>query len=250
MRQVYGSLERHEHSSTVDVHPRNSFGRAEVSMLQRGAWIVLGTLVLILSTPRDGRAGIGELIWEMSGPQMVGGGVQCKFDFNGNLDICYVSFPVPGPVAKVAHERRFRVSMDGGVYVSTGKNAGGVDYEAWKTWMLAFDPMIELVTSDNQQPGGARREWYHGIMGVSYNFLVGSDFKRFSNVGLKLRPIGYRRGRVNFEFDLRIYPSGFTASQFGKESTTPEPNRAEVTYGFSMGIAFAPRGIFVPSLDV
>ena len=77
-------------------------------------------------------------------------------------------------------------------------------------------------------------------MGVSYNFLFGPDFKRFSNVGLKLRPIGYRHGRVNFEFDMRLYPNGFSADQFGK-TAAPEPNTAEVTYGFSMGIAFAER---------
>jgi hypothetical protein len=190
----------------------------------------------MLALPRIAHAGIGEFIWEMGGPQMVGGGIECKFALNGDLELCYITVPI-SPLAKAPDRpRRFRFSIDGGVYVSTGKNAGGVDYEAWKTWMLAFDPMIELVTWDNQNNDN-RKELYHGIMGVTYNFLFGPDFKRFANAGMKLRPIGYRYQRFNFEFDLRIYPNGFTADQFGK-AAAPEPNRAEVTYGFSMGIAF------------
>ena len=116
-------------------------------MKPRRLWMVASVFALMLLGPRVAEAGIGEFIWEMSGPQMVGGGVQCKFHLTGGLDICYVSFPLPAPlIAADAPKPRFRVSLDGGVYVSTGKNAGGVDYEAWKTWMLAFDPMIERVS--------------------------------------------------------------------------------------------------------
>ncbi|HEU4693713.1 MAG TPA: hypothetical protein VFS23_35360 [Vicinamibacterales bacterium] len=199
-------------------------------------WMIASAFAVLLISPRIAEAGIGEFIWEMSGPQMVGGGIECKLNFSGDVELCYITIPITGLAKAPMRPRRFRVSLDGGVYVSTGKNAGGVDYEAWKTWMLAFDPMIELVTWDNLKDDN-RQEIYHGLMGVSYNVLFGPDFRRFANAGVKLRPIGYRYRRVNFEFDLRIYPNGFSADQFGK-AAAPEPNRAEVTYGFSMGIAF------------
>jgi hypothetical protein len=198
--------------------------------------MVASVFAFMLVGPRVAEAGIGEFIWEMSGPQMIGGGLQCKFNLQGEVEQCYVTVPITTSLRDAPQKRRFRISLDGGIYVSTGKNAGGVDYEAWKTWMLAFDPMIEFVTKDNRTDTlRDRREWYHGIMGVSYNVLFG-DFRRFANVGLKLRPIGYRRGRFNYEFDVRIYPNGFTADQFGK-AAEPEPNRAEVTWGLSLGIA-------------
>jgi hypothetical protein len=208
-------------------------------MKPRRVWMVATVFVVMLIGPRVAEAGIGEFIWEMSGPQMVGGGIQCKFSITtGELEICYATIPVSLRLAQDRPKRRFRVSFDGGIYTSTGKDAGGVDYEAFNTWMLAFDPVIELVTYDNFKSGGARREVYHGVMGVSYNVLFGSDFRRFTNAAVKLRPIGYRHGRFNVEFDLRMYPNGFRADQFGEVSPEPEPNRAETTWGFSVGIAF------------
>jgi hypothetical protein len=207
-------------------------------MVPRRVWMVAPVFVVMLTIPRVAHAGIGEFIWEMSGPQMWGGGVQCKYSLKWELKQCYVTVPIPA-IAKAPAER-FRFSIDGGLYVSTGKDADGVDYEAWKTWMLAFDPMIEFVTWEKTDRDiNQRRELYHGIGGVSYNFLFGPDFRRFSNLAFKVRPIGYRYGRFAFEFDLRMYPDGFTAGQFGKASLSPEdPDKAEVTYGFSLGIAF------------
>jgi hypothetical protein len=211
-------------------------------MLKRGVWMVLGVAVLVLSTPRTGSAGIGELIWEMSGPQMIGGGIQCKYTIGFTLEQCYVTVPIPPLGVSGVPRKRLRLSFDGGVYVSTGKDSGDIDYEAWKTWMLAFDPMIELVTWDNGDTDFKNRhEVYHGIAGFSYNFLFGSDFGSFSNAAIKVRPVGYRHGRFNFEFDMRIYPRGFTAADFGKVSPTPDPVKTEVTYGVSLGIAFKQR---------
>ena len=206
-------------------------------MMRRRLCMVASVFVVMLTLPRIAHAGIGELIWEMSGPQMIGGGLECKFSpTTGKLEISYATLPVP--LLTPEAPRRFRISLDGGIYTSTGKNAGDVDYQAFKTWMLAFDPMIEVVSYDNGVQGKGRRELYHGVMGVSYNYLFGSGFAPFTNVALKLRPIGYGFGRFNVEFDLRMYPNGFSAGDFGKVAPEPESNRAETTWGVSMGIAF------------
>ena len=87
--------------------------------------MALVVAILILSTPRTGSAGIGELIWEMSGPQMVGGGIECKFTIELKLEQCYVDCSNSALGVSGAPRKRVRFSLDGGVYVSTGKNSGG-----------------------------------------------------------------------------------------------------------------------------
>ena len=207
-------------------------------MLKRGVWMVLGVAILLLSTPRTGSAGIGELIWEMSGPQFVGGGIQCKVTLHFELEICYVTLPVPVSFRTLKPKVRYRLSLEGGLYGSTGKDSNGVTYEPGDAWMFAFDPMIELVHHDNWLPGGDRAEIYHGL-GFSYNRLFGGgeDWDAFNNAAIKVRPIGVRFGRTNLEFDLRIYPNRFNAWVLGKFSVVPEGTGAEVVWSLSYGIA-------------
>jgi hypothetical protein len=206
-------------------------------MLKRGVWTILVAAVLVLSTPRTGSGGIGEWIWEMSGPSMFGVGLECKYTLNGKLDLehCYL---VGAPIARGTppDTRRLRLSLESGIYFSLGKNASGQDYEFGKTWMATFDPMLEVVS---HECGGLAI--YHGILGVSYNFLAGVDMDSFINVALKLRPIGFQFGRYNFEYNMRVYPNGFTADEFGKLPVVTSDNRPETVHGFSFGIALGER---------
>ena len=91
-------------------------------MLKRGVWMVLVWRLLVLATPRTGSAGIGELIWEMSGPQFVGGGIQCKFTLQlrvGNLlrDVARSRFSphaeAEGEVSTFTRRRAVRVHGEG-----------------------------------------------------------------------------------------------------------------------------------------
>ena len=205
--------------------------------MRRLGWTSLVAVALLLSTPRTGSAGIGEWIWEMSGPQMVGGGIECKFTFKGELEICYVTSGVPFSVANNKRKVRPRISIEGGLYGSTGKNSNGVEYKAGDAWMFAFDPMIELVHHETTMTAGAdRAEIYHGL-GVSYNRLFGKDFHPFNNAAIKVRPIGVRFGRNNLEFDLRVYPNHFSATDFGKVPVGPEETGVETVWSLSYGIA-------------
>ena len=115
--------------------------------------------------------------------------------------------------------------------------------------MFAFDPMIELVHHDNWLPGGDRAEIYHGL-GFSYNRLFGGgeDWDAFNNAAIKVRPIGVRFGRTNLEFDLRIYPNRFNASDFGKVSAGPRGDRCRG--GLEPQLRHCNRQIQVSSITV
>ena len=110
--------------------------------------------------------------------------------------------------------------------------------EPGDAWMFAFDPMIELVHHDNWLPGGDRAEIYHGLGFCTTASLAEARIgTHFNNAAIKVRPIGVRFGRTNLEFDLRIYPNRFNASDFGKVSAVPEGTGAEVVWSLSYGIA-------------
>jgi len=202
-------------------------------MSTRRLWTVASVLAITLAFPRSGAAGISEWIWEMSGPSMVGVGLECKVSLTGSLEQCYLTAKRLGRSAVVTGSR-FRFSLETGVYFSLGKDSGPLDFEFGKTWMATFDPMIELVTRDR---AGENYSIYHGILGLSYNYLVGTEFEAFTNVAFKLRPIGIRYKRMNFEYNLRVYPNGFTADEFGKLPVVIDDNKPEATHGFSVGIA-------------
>jgi len=201
----------------------------EDSMMRRRGWTILVAVALLLSTPRTGSAGIGEWIWEMSGPQFVGGGLDCKFTLQGILEECYAI--VPG----VARERggakeRVRLSLEGTGYFSTGKNSDGTDYELGRIWMLAFDPMLEFVS---RARGNGNVTVYHGFMGVSYNLFMGKGFDPFSNVAFKLRPIGVRFKDFAVEYNIRFYSNRFTPDEFGQPALPTTNGMAEAVHSLS-----------------
>ena len=196
-------------------------------MTRRLLWTGACVLVALLAFPRTGSAGIGEIILEMSGPQFIGLGMDCKFTLQGALEQCYAV--VPG----VARERsgtksKVRLSFEGTGYFSTGKNSEGTDYEFGHIWMLAFDPMLEYVS--RQTP---RVTLYHGFMGVSYNLFLGDGFDPFSNVALKLRPIGVRFKDFAIEYNIRFYSNRFTPDEFGQPPLPTTSGMAEAVHSFS-----------------
>jgi hypothetical protein len=79
------------------------------------------------------------------------------------------------------------------------------------------------------------------VLGVSYNLLHGDAFPTFSNAALKLRPAGIvipfsTNWGVDFSYNLRLYPRGFTPEDFGKVSLPDaEPGRGEAVHSFVIG---------------
>lgn len=187
---------------------------------------MVSVCVVMLALPSVAQAGIGEFIWEMSGPQFVGGGLECKFTLAGDLEQCYA---VAGLRKKGAATPKVRLSLEGTAYVSTGKNSEGTDYEFAQVWMFAFDPMLEYVSRDRDS-----LKIYHGFMGVSYNLFVGKGFDPFPNVALKLRPIGVRVKAVAVEYNIRLYPNRFTPDEFGEDPLPTTNGRAEAVHSVSI----------------
>jgi len=197
--------------------------------MRRRLWIGALVFAALLVFPRTGSAGIGEVILELSGPQFVGGGLECKFTLQGILEQCYAVVPGVAREGSIAKVRRVRLSIEGTGFVSTGKNSNGVDYEFGHIWMLSFDPMLEYVSLERPP-----LTIYHGFLGASYNLFFGKDFDAFANVALKLRPIGVRIKGVAFEYNIRLYPNRFTPEQFGKTSVTPSTTTTtEAVHSFS-----------------
>jgi hypothetical protein len=196
-------------------------------MTRRLLWTGACAIVAVLAFPRIGSAGIGEIILEMSGPQFIGGGMECKFTLMGDLEQCYAI--VPG----VSRERsgtksRVRLSLEGTTYFSTGKNSDGTDYEFGRIWMFAFDPMLEYLSHQ-----GPSVTVYHGFMGVSYNLFAGKGFDPFTNVAFKLRPIGVRFKNFAIEYNIRFYSNRFTPDEFGQPPPATTNGMSEAVHSFS-----------------
>jgi hypothetical protein len=202
-------------------------------MWKRRLWTMASACVLLLATPRESSAGLGEWIWEMSGPSMVGVLIECRASIADEIvDSCTVA---GAPVRKRRVDRKFWLALGGGLYGSTGKNADGTDYRGGKVWMLAFDPMLE-VQSVNKKVGV-----YHGVIGMSYNLMFGSGFSSFTNAGFKLRPLGIliplpEGYKLDVAYNLRLYPNGFSADAFGFVPGSPPGPGTESVHSVSIGL--------------
>jgi len=197
-------------------------------MSQRRLWTGACVLAALLVFPRAGDAGIGEIILEMSGPQFVGGGLECKFTLEGTLEQCYAVVPGVSRERSGLKAGRVRLSLEGTGFFSTGKDSEGADYEVGRIWMLAFDPMLEYVSLECPPV-----TIYHGFMGVSYNLFLGAGFDPFTNVALKLRPVGVRIKNFAFEYNIRFYSNRFTPDEFGKDPPPTTNGRAEAVHSIS-----------------
>ena len=194
-------------------------------------------LLAVLIFPNAGHASIWDWWWGMSGPQMVGPVLHCEVDLQHRstdkedaiecraIDYLFYHRLKPRP------ERRVWLSLDSGFYFSTGKDSETNPYSAFKTFMVTFEPMLEVRshTSNNLM-------LYHGLMGVSADALFGKDFDTFGNVGLKFRPIGVAfHKKYNASLTLRYYPRRFTSEDFGIVNPTQEKTGGEWIWGFTAG---------------
>jgi hypothetical protein len=169
---------------------------------------------IVLGVPLNSSAGLLDLIWDTSGPQFIGPVLRCRVPVAGGATKCSLAgIPLDGPdimTRGAAGEKRVWVSFEGGVYLSTGKNENGIDFEGLKAYMISIDPVLELASL-----GDANWRLYHGA-GSTFQFVVGPDFRRFGKFGFKLRPIAAEFGdHWEAALNVRLYPSGFGSDQFG-----------------------------------
>ena len=188
---------------------------------------------LVVGGATEARAGLGDVIWGMSGPQMIGGVLRCRVPVSGGMTKCNL-FGVPiGGEPDTTRERRTWISVDGGIYTSTTKDQEDTDFRAWRTWMLSAEPLFEVASMSR---GDVR--FSHGV-GVAAHFLFGPDFRRFTNAGFKVRYAAVEIGdHVELAYNERYYPNGFTPDQFGFDVPAPAERSFERTWGFSIGYKY------------
>jgi hypothetical protein len=216
---------------------------------------------MLVGIPREGAAGIVEVILEMSGPKMFGFSADCRLTLTGEWDSCKASVPAGFRALEPFVDPRLSkvwLSFTGGFYFSADATVNGVDYGRGEVKMLIFDPMLEfeskhwrnracpaLLQGAEDKCDRLRLQIYHGVVGMSYNLLFGENFPTFSNVGMKLRPFGIvvpigKWGRADlgadFSYDLRLYPRGFTAEDFGRVPVEAEGNGAEAVHALVFGL--------------
>jgi hypothetical protein len=222
-------------------------------------------LLALMGVPSASHASIWDWIWGMSGPQMVGIVFHCEWDWEPKdpnatkvddkgepytaSECRFVDYKVVGN-ARARTQRTMWLTFDTNGYTSTGKNSEGFDFKAFENYMVAFEPMLEIRSFTNagtdakgaRVPGTGYLSFHHGLVGMSYDVLFGSDYGTFDKIGLKFRPIGFTYKKWNGALNIRVYPNGFTGDEFGvEEPRLHDINRpSETVWGFSMGYIWGP----------
>ena len=197
-------------------------------------WIVT---VAILAFPRTSHAGLMDVIWEMSGPQLLGVGLQCDFRLQRgtNPECTFLGIRL-GP--RPSESPRLWVNLLAAAYFSTGtdgeENGVQIPFSAGRARMIGIDPMAAVALYR-----GPTHRW-HSAIGLSWNTFFGPDIDTFNNVAIKLRPVAWDRtfgNRITFglAYNLRLYPDGFDATPTGGLNSTSDP---EVVHGFLVGLSF------------
>ena len=189
-------------------------------------------LIVLLAAPRASHAGLADLIWEMSGPQLIGFGFDCETPFTAvAASRCRILDIPSGP----AHGRPIWLITDGRVYFSTGKKADDIDYRFWQTGMLGFDPMVGF--------GGyyLRRVRFTHAVGVSLNLLFGRSVDgAIGNYALKVRPLTMTvpvwKFNVETAYTLRLYRDGFDGTGVSADRQVIKSVDAEAVHGVLLSV--------------
>ena len=110
--------------------------------------VVLGLMMFaLLGVPRRSEAGLLELIWEMSGPQMLGSGVSCLYSGRMQLQECRIG----GMFLQPLHEQPKNphgpfLVLGGSGLVSTSKDSDTQRYGWFDANMVAFEPGITVFS--------------------------------------------------------------------------------------------------------
>ena len=206
----------------------------------------MGILLSLLAIPGTAYASIIDIIFGMSGPQMIGVVLHCEIDLEHKtadpdkkdvlecrgVDYLFYKQLKPRPM------RRVWLSLDAGYYFSTSKDSDSNQYDWFKNHMVAFEPILEVRSYTSPENNVMV---HHGLMGITYDVLfgentLGEDYDTFDNVGLKFRPIGVTiNKRYNASFTLRYYPRRFTSEDFGIINPTQDKTGGEWVYGATVG---------------
>lgn len=231
--------------------------------------VALTALVLLGSAGRS-EAGLGDLIWEMSGPQMFGVGIACRYklrgEFGRQFQYCELSVSVPLALATAKEEppevarwsvERVFWSWGAAGYVSTGWNdpkyednfscppentpceGDKIDYRAFDHRMISFEPTLDYALGDlcdDCRP-------IFVSTGVTLHSVWNRDADQFWKAGFKVAQVEVPIGkRVKASASVRLYPDGFGADQFGKGSFAGGDRPHEWTWGVGASFPLFRKG--------
>jgi hypothetical protein len=201
--------------------------------------VAVGTLlVALLGAPRPSNAGILEIIWEMSGPQMLGLSYGCLFPFaNFKIDQCRIG-PLPTiQKAYASTDHKVFFALSGAIFGSTGKNSDTQPYHWWELGMAAIEPGVAIRTYDKDGV-----QVHHGV-GVSWERFFGQDIRPFDKFAITVTPIEVSLvpNRVAVGIKLRMYPNGFTDDEFKPGPLISRNRPFEATVGFSVSYIIPPK---------
>jgi hypothetical protein len=195
---------------------------------------VLALVVLaVLASARPANADWLDIIWEMTGPQMIGIGATCERSVRADGDWrCIVPFKRLGrPLGGARNEPLdwLWVSASAFYYVSTShKGYGGGDVQGF-----GFDPMLVFSRFRGEDVR------FTSGFGLSLQRFWSSDFDAVGNAGLKFQPVAVEfpvggTAKAKLAYNLRYYWDGF-------ESTPPVLAKAslgEATHGIVFSVTF------------
>jgi hypothetical protein len=205
-------------------------------MVRRRLAISCAVLFATLVFPRQAHAGLGDIIWEMSGPQLVGAIVRCRMPFGGGAAECGVT----ALDAKSANVEKVWYAIEGGGYVSTGHNSRGTNYRFGRIGMFAFEPMLEFRLdgdiSQAYERNSGKGAVYVGVGPMVNHFIVKGPTPAFTKYGVKLRPIAIAFSGWALEYNIRVYPDEFTPDLFGFGPPTTGNRPFEAVQSISVSV--------------
>ena len=224
--------------------------------------LVVGLIALVLAgSARRSEAGIGDFIWELSGPQMIGAGISCRFNFKGVLQYCEFSAGTGLAMDIRNFEKRQRWFWSVGLagYVSTGKNnryddnlscpsgefpcqGKEIDYHDFDHRMFSLEPTIDYLVGKlhvgTRRDGMPREASVFVGAGGALHHVWNRDAGQFWKSGYKIVPVEIRTRKIAVAFNLRYYPDGFGVDQFGKGEPIDGNRPSEWTKGVSVSFPF------------
>lgn len=190
----------------------------------------------LLGAPRLVHAGLAEFIWKMSGPQFIGIGYGCTFDFKlAPQDRCRATTVFASEEQRAKRNPRTPFLYLGGeLQFSTGRNDDdGTDYTVGQIWRAAVTPGVSFLAFD-----AGRVPIYAGA-GVSWDLLFGNDFRRLDKFAITVTPAeAVIRDNHALALKLRIYPNAYTPDEFGFGAKQDYDRPKEVAWGVSYSYRF------------
>jgi len=222
-------------------------------MMGRRFAVVATLLVALLGAPRPSEAGLLDIIWEMSGPQMLGFAYGCLYSLNNHkFEQCrfgenptLITASAAGNQAAPEKPKNPFLGFAAGIYGSTGLDSATQPYTWFEIGMLELSTGLSFKSYETGGLSNDDVRVYHGF-GVAYERFFGRGIDGFNNGAIQpfnkwaitVTPVDVTLNRVAFGIKMRLYPEGFGDADFKKGLPPPDSRPFEATVGFTFSYIF------------